>query len=357
MLHFFSFFVNNFFRICHPPHPNPSPRERGGLIQKGSGNEVDYQIGRSELRNKIFDKFVLSDLLRTTRQMNDSQDKNEVLKIDVEEVLYSKNPALRKTVPGFIINYLKRIVHQEELNEFLKIWGHLTDAEFIEAGLKYFKIKYNVSGSENIPVKGRFIFASNHPLGGLDGLVFIYELSKYFKDLKFPVNDILMNIRNLSGIFLPINKHGVYGKEAARMIEDAYSSNSQILYFPAGLCSRKKKGVIKDLKWHKSFISKAVQHKRDIIPAYFSGRNSNFFYNLSNIRNFIGIKANIEMLYLADELFKQKDKEINLVFGKAIPWQTFDHSKTHVEWAEWVKSKSYELESFITGKTQNQKNI
>jgi 1-acyl-sn-glycerol-3-phosphate acyltransferase len=273
-----------------------------------------------------------------------------VLKIDVEQVLYSKNPALKKAIPGFLIRYLKRIVHQDELNEFLEKAGHLKDAEFIEAGLKYFNIKYNVFCRENIPSEGRYFFVSNHPLGGLDGLVFISELSKHFRDLKFPVNDILMYIKNLSGIFVPINKHGSQGKEAVRMIEDAYASDCQILYFPAGLCSRKKRGIISDLQWHKSFISKAVQHKRDIVPAYFSGRNSDFFYKLSNVRNFLGIKANIEMLYLADELFKQKGKEINLVFGKTIPWQTFDHAKTPLEWAAWVKEKSYELKSFIATK-------
>jgi hypothetical protein len=161
------------------------------------------------------------------------------------------------------------------------------------------------------------------------------------------VNDILMNITNLSGIFLPVNKHGTQGREAARMIEEAYASENQILYYPAGLCSRKKKGIIRDLQWHKSFISKSIQYKRDIVPAFFSGRNSNFFYNLSNFRNFLGIKANIEMLYLVDELFKQKGKEIDLIFGKAIPWQTFDSSKTTPEWAEWVKGKSYDLNRFI----------
>jgi 1-acyl-sn-glycerol-3-phosphate acyltransferase len=268
--------------------------------------------------------------------------------IDVEKVLYSKNPALRKAVPEFVINYLKRIVHQDELNDFLIKWGHLRDAELIEAGLRHFKIKFKVYGSENIPKTGRYIFVSNHPLGGLDGLVFIYELSKYFPDIKFPVNDILTSIENLSGIFLPVNKHGAQGKDAARRIEEAYSSGSQILYFPAGLCSRKKRGVIKDLQWHKSFIAKAMQHKRGIVPAYFSGRNSNFFYNLSNIRKFLGLKANIEMLYLADEMFKQKDKEILLVFGKTIPWETFDKSRSALEWADWVKSKSYELESIIS---------
>jgi 1-acyl-sn-glycerol-3-phosphate acyltransferase len=281
--------------------------------------------------------------------MNNTAENNEVLKIDVAQVLNSKNPALGKTIPRFFINYLKRIIHQDELNDFFKITGHLKDADMIEAWLKYADIKYKVIGSENIPSEGRYIFVSNHPLGGLDGVVFINELSKYFKDIKFPVNDILMNIKNLSGIFLPVNKHGSQGREAARMMEEAYSSASQILYFPAGLCSRKKKGIIKDLPWHKSFISKAIQHKRDIVPAFFSGRNSNFFYNLSNIRSILGIKANIEMVYLPDEMFRQKEKEIFLVFGKTIPWQTFDDTKSPPEWADWVRSKSYELQSLITG--------
>jgi 1-acyl-sn-glycerol-3-phosphate acyltransferase len=280
--------------------------------------------------------------------MDSSPSPSENQRIDVKEVLHSKNPALSRTIPGFVINYLKRIVHQDELNEFLNKWGHLRDSELIAAGLEHFEIKFKVTGDENIPKSGRFIFVSNHPLGGLDGLVFIYELSKHFNNVKFPVNDILTNIRNLSGIFLPVNKHGVQAKDAAILIEEAYESDKQILYFPAGLCSRKKRGVIKDLQWHKSFITKSVKHKRDIVPAFFSGRNSNFFYNLANIRQFLGIKANIEMLYLADEMFKQKDKEINLVFGKPIPWETFDKTKSALEWADWVKSKSYELESFIS---------
>jgi putative hemolysin len=269
-------------------------------------------------------------------------------KIDVKEVLQSRNPSLAKAIPSFIINYLKRTIHQDELNYLLTNYGHLKDAEFVGASLNFFKIKYKVFGQENIPSDGRFIFVSNHPLGGLDGLVFIYELSKYFRSIKFPVNDLLMNVDNLSGVFIPVNKHGAQAKDAARLLEETYASESQILYFPAGLCSRKKKGVIKDLVWHKSFIAKAIQHKRDIIPAFFSGRNSSFFYNLANLRKNLGIKANIEMLYLPDEMFRQKGKDISLVFGKKIPWQTFDHSRSAMDWAEWVKSKTYELESLIT---------
>jgi len=280
--------------------------------------------------------------------MEITPDKNEPQKIDVEKVLYSKNPALRKVLPRCIVSYLKRIVHQDQLNDFLEKYGHLKDAALIEAGLNHFEIKFKVSGIENIPDSGRFIFVSNHPLGGLDGLVFIYELSKIFPDIKFPVNDILTNIENLSGIFLPINKHGSQARTAAQMLESGYESDSQILYFPAGLCSRKKNGVIRDLPWQKSFITKAIQHKRDIVPAYFSGRNSNFFYNLANIRKFLGIKTNIEMFFLADEMFRQKDKEISLVFGKPILWETFDKSRSAMEWADWVKSRSYQLDSFIS---------
>lgn len=267
--------------------------------------------------------------------------------ISIEKVLASKNPALAKAVPGFIINYLKRIVHQDDINEFLSLFRNLKDEKLAAAFLNHLDIRYTVAGLENIPEKGRFIFVSNHPLGGLDGVVFINELSKLFHDIKFPVNDLLTNIEGLSGVFLPVNKHGSQGKYAARKIEEAYSSDSQILYFPAGLCSRKRRGEIKDLQWHKSFIAKAVQHKRDVIPAYFSGRNSDFFYNLANIRKMIGLKANIEMLYLADEMFRQKGKVISLIFGKTIPWQTFDKSRTLAEWADWVKSKSYELNSII----------
>ena len=279
--------------------------------------------------------------------MDSNQGREKTQKIDIEKVLYSKNPALKKAVPGFVVSYLKKITHQDELNIFLEKWGHLKNVELIDAGLRYFEIKYTVFGTTNIPETGRYIFVSNHPLGGLDGLVFIYELSKKFSDIKFPVNDILTNLENLAGIFLPVNKHGPQGKEAARKIEEAYVSDSQILYFPAGLCSRKRRGVIKDLLWHRNFITKAIQHKRDIVPAFFSGRNSNFFYTLANFRKFIGIKANIEMLYLADEMFKQKEKEIRLVFGKKIPWETFDKTRSAPEWADWVKSKTYELQSVI----------
>ncbi|MCD4769201.1 MAG: 1-acyl-sn-glycerol-3-phosphate acyltransferase [Bacteroidales bacterium] len=272
---------------------------------------------------------------------------SEQIRIDIGKVLKDKNPRLYGMVPGLMINYLRKIVHEDELNEFFRDFGHLQGIELVKAGLTYLAINYKVHNKNNIPATGRNIFISNHPLGGLDGLIFMLELSKHFNDIKVPVNDILMNVTNMHKHFLPINKHGAQDRDAAVLLEKAYASDSQIIYFPAGLCSRKKKGAINDLKWHKNFLIKAIKHKRDIVPVHFSGRNSNFFYNLSNIRASLGIKANLEMLYLADEMFKQKNADLHIVFGESIPWEKFDKSKNPVEWTEWLKTRTYELAADI----------
>lgn len=271
----------------------------------------------------------------------------EHLQIDVEMILRDKSPGVSKIIPKFLINYLRKIIHEEELNEFFRDYGDLRNIDLVKAGLTYMNIKYSVHNARAIPRTGRNIFVSNHPLGGLDGLVFMTELSKYFDSIRFPVNDILMNVSNMEETFLPINKHGAQAREAARAIDKAYASDSQMLYFPAGLCSRKKKGVISDLVWQKSFLSKAIKHKRTIVPVYFSGHNSDFFYRLSNIRLGLGIKTNFEMLYLVDEMFKQTNKDLHIVFGEGYSWDTFDKSKTPMEWADWLKSKSYELAKHI----------
>lgn len=264
-------------------------------------------------------------------------------RIDVKEIFRDKNPGLARLIPDFVIRYLRRIIHEDELNDFLSKYGNLRDIELVKAGLAYLGVSYVTHNKHNIPDSGRYIFVSNHPLGGLDGAVFIAELSRYYDDIKFPVNDILMNIENMSGVFLPINKHGSQAREAVKRIDDAYASDSQILYFPAGLCSRKKNNKIRDLEWQKNFVVKAVKHKRDIVPVYFSGRNSDWFYNLSNFRKAIGIKSNIEMLYLPDEMFRQRGRDLHIVFGKAISSDTFDKSKTSYEWAQWLKGKTYDL--------------
>ncbi|MBI5218560.1 MAG: glycerol acyltransferase [Bacteroidia bacterium] len=270
---------------------------------------------------------------------------NEPLQIDINKVIGNKNPGLLKILPRFLINYIKRTIHQDEINYVLKTYGDRYGVDFVNAVLDYFNLKIIIKGEENIPKSGKYIFAANHPLGGLEGMAMISVVARYHKDVRFIVNDILMNLKNYEPIFIPVNKHGSHSKEYAQWIENAYCSDAQILYFPAGLVSRKIKGKITDLEWKKNFITKSVQHQRDVVPVFIEGRNSNFFYNFANFRKTVGIKANIEMIYLPDEMFRQKNKTIVLHFGKSIPCTTFDNSKTQSEWAGWVKEIVYGLGS------------
>lgn len=265
--------------------------------------------------------------------------------IDIDKVFEDKNPGLKKFIPQFLISYLKRITHQEEVNTFIANNAHLHGIDYAEAIVKNFGAKYIIKGEENIPKDGRFVFAANHPLGGMDGMVFVAAVGNFFKHMKFPVNDILMNLDNLHTIFLPVNKHGSHSKQAAEMIDKAYASDEQILMFPAGLVSRRKKNVIKDLDWKKNFIRKTITHKRTIIPVHISGQNTNFFYNLANWRKRIGIKANIEMLYLVDELYKQEGKTITITFGKPIPYENLKDGMRADKWAQKIKDIVYGLKN------------
>ena len=279
-----------------------------------------------------------------TNILEENHTKNRAdLLLDVERVISNKNPKLLKIIPGFIIRYLKRIVHQDQINPFLIRSANIKGLEFAIDTLEEYRITYSTRGLENIPDEGRFIFASNHPMGAMDGIALIVAVGEKFKDMKFPVNDILMNIKGLDTIFIPINKHGANSKEAANQLDNAYSSDSQILMFPAGLVSRKQKKGIIDLEWKTHFIKKAITYKRDIIPVHITGKNSNFFYNLANWRKRLKIKANIEMLYLVDEVFKQGGENLVISFGKPISWEEISKEKDKLKSAQRIKDVVYEL--------------
>lgn len=270
---------------------------------------------------------------------------SETLKpIYLKEVFKSKNPALARWIPGFVYSWLNRIICIDDINDFIRKHGDRKGIDFADAIVDYLNLSFQTEGITNLPSpQGRYIFVSNHPLGGPDGIALISFLGKYYPKLKFPVNDILLNLKNLNNIFLPVNKHGGMSREAVKAIASAYTSDNQVIMFPAGLCSRKIKGKIEDLEWQKNFIVEAVKHRRDIVPIYISGQNSNFFYNLSNFRKKIGLKANIEMLWLPKEAFKKKNETLTLKIGKPISWQSFDKSKKPKEWAKEVRDILYRL--------------
>lgn len=268
---------------------------------------------------------------------------NTPQKVDVAEVLHSKNERLAKIIPNFIINLLKRIIHQNEINEMLSETGNLTGVDFIGKALKKLNVSYSVKGMENLEEGKKYIFVSNHPLGGLDGMVLIEILGGKYGSIKVIGNDLLYSLQPLKDTFVPVNKHGRQNKETITNLNSIFESESPVLFFPAGLCSRKKKGVIMDLHWHKTYVSFAIKHKRDIVPIYFSGKNSESFYRAANLRTFLRIKFNYEMLLLPHEMFKQKNKSFEITIGKPIFYEVLKSQHTPAYWAEEIKKETYKL--------------
>lgn len=263
--------------------------------------------------------------------------------IDVEKVFAGKNPRLLRYIPRFLLNYLKRVVHQDTLNEDLNKHADVQGLEFVAAILKEFRVNIVIRGEDNLLKADRSVVVSNHPLGGLDGMALMYAVGKIRPDIAIPANDFLLHLPNLKPLFIPVNKHGSNAENIA-FFDETFASDKTVLFFPAGLCSRKIKGQIIDLEWKKTFLSKARKSDRDVIPVHISGRNSNFFYNLANLRKWLGLKANIEMLFLVDEMYKQDNKDIVIIFGRPIPISVFDKRFNDKKWAEKIRDHVYKLE-------------
>ncbi len=264
--------------------------------------------------------------------------------VDIKKLLEDKNPNLLKKLPGFVLSYLKKIIHENDVNFEIERNFHCTGIEFCNMVLRKFNIDLQVEGEENIPKAGRYIVVANHPIGSIDSNALVSVIGKYRKDMYFFANDLLWNLPSMRDLLIPINKHGS-NIENLRIINEYFKSDALILYYPAGLVSRKNGKVIKDLEWQKTFITQAKKYKRDIVPLHIEGKLSNFFYNLYKIRKFLKINQAIEMLYLVDEMYKQKNKSVNLTFGKPISWQKFDNSRNDKEWAMVVKEHVYHLTS------------
>jgi putative hemolysin len=263
--------------------------------------------------------------------------------IDVENIIKSKNPKLLRFLPGFILGYIKRIIHQNEINDFISRNKMHFNADFADATLAEFKIKATASGVENIPKTGPVILVMNHPLGGMDAVALISLLKQQRPDVKFIVNDILLHLDNFKDLFIGVNKIGKNNGSVRQQIQEAFQEDHALCVFPAGLVSRKIKGEVKDLDWKRTFVRYARKYKRDIVPIHIEGELSPFFYRLSKFRKFLRIKANIEMLYLADELYRQKNKTIKFTIGTALPIESFQSIKSDYEVANLIKNQVYQL--------------
>ena len=266
-------------------------------------------------------------------------------KIDVDKVLREKNPKVYQFTPTIFLKKLRSIIHQEEINEILHKLEGKRGLEFIEKGLDLIKVSSTTNGFENLPKNGGVVIVANHPLGGLDGVTLMKEIGKIRRDIKFIVNDILNQFEPFNSLFIPVNKHGSNSRDSIMRIDELYQSDQCIVIFPAGLVSRKQKEKVEDLEWKKSFITKVKKYNKPIYPVHISGQNSKRFYRTANIRKKMGIKINLEMLLLADEMFKQQGSTIHLTMGKPILPNVFNKTNSDHEWAQTIKQHIYELEN------------
>lgn len=267
--------------------------------------------------------------------------------IDLDRIIREKMGTKARYVPSVAVRWLKHIIHQDEVNRFLWESRNKKGTEWLEECTRYLDMTLDIEGLENLPDKndGRlYTFVSNHPLGGVDGVALGAIIGRHYDGrFRYLVNDLLMNLPGLAPLCIPINKTGKQSRSFPEMVEAGFSGDNHILMFPAGICSRKIDGQIHDLPWKKTFITKSVETKRDIVPIHFGGRNSDFFYGLANVCKALHIKFNIAMLFLVDEMYKNVHKSFRVAIGKPIPWQTFDKSKTAMEWAKYVQDMVYRL--------------
>jgi len=264
--------------------------------------------------------------------------------IDIRSVLLKKNVRL----PAFAADWLERLLHLDEINYVIYNHRRLTGVKFAAAFLggsdpHDLHIGMDVVGAENIPAGGRPIFAGNHPLGGPDGVALIAAIGQHRSDIRFPVNDFLMHIPGLAPLFIPIDKVNRTSANA-RLLEKAFGGDNSLLYFPAGICSRKQKdGTICDLEWKPTFVKKAVQYGREIVPFYFDAQNRPRFYNLARLRERMGIRFNFEMALLPAEMYAQSGKRLRLVVGRPLSPTLFDSRHTPREWAQLLREHCYRL--------------
>jgi 1-acyl-sn-glycerol-3-phosphate acyltransferase len=268
--------------------------------------------------------------------------------IDIEKILKEKAHKLYRWLPRFAINWLKKKLHENDINEAMVYLKDDEGLEFNRKGLEKLGAKVESVHAELVPKTGSIVIVSNHPLGGLDGMALIKAVGEVRPDVRFFVNDVLKNLKNYGEIFVAVNKLGASSARSLRVMEEVFRTESALLLFPAGLVSRKQNGLVRDLEWRKSYVTQAIDHKRMIQPTFIEGENSPFFYNFAMWRKRLGIKANIEMLFLPDEMFKARKETIKIHFSKPFDSALLDNSKTHKQWSALIYQYIYSPE-FMKG--------
>ena len=268
--------------------------------------------------------------------------------IDIKRILKDKMGSKARFVPCFLVAWLKKIIHEDEVNRFLWENRNLKGTEWLTACVQYLDMTLDIVGAENLPDKNDgklYTFVSNHPLGGQDGVSLGSIIGRHYDGkFRYLVNDLLLNLPGLKPVSIGINKTGKQSRDFPRMVEAGFNSDNHLLMFPAGLNSRRINGEIHDLPWKKTFITKSVETHRDVVPIHFSGQNSKRFYRIAKFSDRY-LPFNLAMLFLVVEMYVYVVKTFRITIVKPIPWQTFNKTKTPMEWANFVEERVYALSS------------
>ena len=264
-----------------------------------------------------------------------SKDRTDYL-LDLNEIL---GPKMSAKLPGFVKSFFARRLHIKQINDCIMKAEHYAGAGFFDEALDYIGITYKVRGEENIDLSKKYLFACNHPLGGPEALIIGSIFRKIYGDgFMVPSNQILYNMKHLQEFFVPVSVGGRQGRDIAAKVASMFESGRQVLVFPAGLCAKSIKGVVTEMPWKKMFITQARKYQRDVVPVHISGHNSKWYFFLSWLSRTLKLKFNLGMIYLVDELFKQRGNEFVITFGKPIEYDRFDKTKTDLQWADEVKN-------------------
>lgn len=264
--------------------------------------------------------------------------------IDIKHIIQNRLGSKARWIPGFVYSGLRKLIHEDFLNEFIRR-GHV-GVDFCLGTIDYLGVKLTVEGLEDLPKDlPPSTFVCNHPLGAIDGVTLGGLVGqRYDGRIKYLVNEWLMNLKGLAPLCVPVSVSGHQNRDLPARIDEAFKSENHILMFPARLCSRlNDEGQIHDLPWNKAFLQKSLQTKRDIIPVHFIAQNSKRFYRVARWCKRLHLKVNLAMALLPDEMYRSRGSSFTIRFGKPIPYQHFDNSRTAAQWALWVEDEVYKL--------------
>jgi len=251
---------------------------------------------------------------------------------------------------GLLAGFLMRITHLKKMNKAYHRAYSENGLEFIEKAFQEFGITYEVDAKEleNIPKEGAFITVSNHPFGGIDGLMLIKTLAEKRSDFKVMANFLLEKIDPIKDYLLSVNpfeelkgrKSSFQGiKNAIQHLE----KGSPVGIFPAGEVStyHKESKVSLDRQWQNSVIRIILQAKVPVIPVYFTGTNSKIFHLLGKINPLLRTAR------LATELFNKKKQTLRMRVGKPIAFKDLEEFDSADQVGRFLRAKTYSLGSTL----------